>query len=174
LVTLTFGSCPAVSACGGSLLGTWFYTAGCINNPFSEATSQCGAATTSNNTGTVRGQVTFTPATITRDALLNITGSVHFPSSCLSAVVTCASLNVLVAQYYPGSTCTAAGGGGCDCAMTRSTRFNELALAYSVSGNTLTVGTGTYDFCVSPASTFKYTRTGGPSLEDGLLTLTLQ
>ena len=173
VVQLSIDNCPSLTACGGTpQLGTWFYTAGCVNNPFKGAQQACGAITFSNLAGTVKGKVTFDAVTVTRRVETSVSGTLNVPSSCLMGFLTCAQMQAQLRQQYPTATCAAAGA-GCDCSVTEDGLIND-ASAWSVSGSTITVGSGTYDYCIAPASTLKYRRTGSASVEDGLMTLSRQ
>ncbi|MBL8949208.1 MAG: hypothetical protein JNK82_00430, partial [Myxococcaceae bacterium] len=172
---LTFNSCPATAACASPLPGTWYYTAGCVNDPFAQARTACAGATTANVTGTGRGCVTFGANTVTRRFSTSITGTIVIPASCLlGGALTCTQVQTALRAYYPNATCTASAGAGCDCTATIDTPITENASPYTNSAGVVTVAAGTYNTCVSPAGTLKYTRTGGQSLEDGQFTLMLQ
>ena len=172
-LTLTIDNCPALAACGGAPLpGTWHYTAGCVNNPFSAARQACGQITFSSLQGTVKGSVVFAAGTVTRRVTTNVSGTINVPASCLQGVVTCAQMQAQLRQQYANATCAAAGA-GCDCTVSEQQQIDD-ASSYSVTGSTITVGSGTYDYCLAPASTLKYRRTGNANVEDGLMTLTRQ
>lgn len=172
-VTLSVDNCPALTPCGGAPLpGTWHYTAGCVNNPFTAARQACGQITFSNLQGTVKGSVVFESALVTRRVTTNVSGVINVPASCLQGVITCAQMQTQLRQRYPNATCSAAGA-GCDCTVSDEQQIQD-ASAYSVAGSTITVGSGTYDYCLAPASTLKYRRTDQANVEDGLMTLTRQ
>ncbi len=172
-VQLSIDNCPSLTPCGGAPLpGTWHYTQGCVNNPFRSAQQACGAITFSNLQGTVKGRVTFDATTVTRRVDVHVEGTINVPASCLMGVITCAQMQTTLRQSHPTATCASAGG-GCDCAVSDDDVIDD-ASAWSVSGNTVTVGAGTYDYCLAPASTLKYRKTGSANVEDGLMTLTRQ
>ena len=172
-VALTFGSCPALTPCGGDPTGTWFYTEGCVNDPFGQATAVCAAITAKNLSGTVKGRVTFSSGTqVERHVTLSASGVLDVPASCLMGVLSCAQVQTALRGQLPGATCAVAGG-GCECSVSRSQVIDD-STGYAVTGTRLTVVTGTYPFCVGPASRLQYFKSGGPSLEDGVLTLTRQ
>ena len=153
--------------------GTWYYTAGCVNDPFAQVRAFCATATIDNVMGTGRGCVTFAPTVVNRRVAVSVTGNVTIPPSCLMGVLTCAQIQTTIAASFPGAMCSAAGG-GCSCTLTASSNINDNQSPYAYTAGVLTVGAGTYNTCVSPAGTLKYTRTGGQSLEDGQFTLTQQ
>lgn len=172
-ITLSIDNCPSLIACGGAPLpGTWHYSAGCVNNPFRAAQQACGQITFSNLQGTVKGSVVFEATLVTRRVTTNVSGTINVPASCLQGVITCAQMQTQLRQSHPNATCAAAGA-GCDCTVSEQQVIQDTS-SYSVTGSTITVGSGTYDYCLAPASTLKYRKTGNANVEDGLMTLTRQ
>src|SRR2546430_15073843 len=67
-IDLTFTNCPARPSCGGAIAaGTYFYTSGCISDPWAQAKMACNQLKISNEKGTVKGCLTFTANFVSRD-----------------------------------------------------------------------------------------------------------
>jgi hypothetical protein len=183
-VSVQYGGCSAFTPCGGDPTGTWTYAAGgCLD---AIDVSTCPGATVTNPVIKVKGQVTFTGATagtVTRLAQVDISASVGIPQSCVnqlpqgfrtcSAIATALKLPAPTGAGFDTATCTASAG-GCDCNIAK-TQVDNGSETYTVSGNTITTGTGTqrtYDFCVNPASTFTYQETTANAPQTATLVMT--
>lgn len=169
---ITFGNCPALTGCGGAPIGTWHYTAACMNNPFAQASTICPTSTINNLAGTLRGSLVFTPTVVTRNVTSSVTGTLSVPATCLMGIFTCSQIQTQLAAFYPGAQCQAAAG-GCSCTLTQTNNLMDSS-AYTLSSSSLLVGAGTYDYCIQPNTTMRYRRTGQATFEDGLMTLTKQ
>ncbi|MHB8877306.1 MAG: hypothetical protein ACYC8T_26710 [Myxococcaceae bacterium] len=169
-MNITFGNCAAWAPCGGNPVGTWWYTNVCLKDPYAQAKQVCAAVTQTNVTGTATGSLVFTSTHVTRKVVITDQGTLQIPASCVSPL-TCAQIQTGIRNFFSGATCTA-NGGGCDCTVARTTTINDVS-AYTASGNQLTVGSGTYDYCVA-GGTFQYSHTDPNAVEHGNLSLTKQ
>jgi hypothetical protein len=142
-----------------------------MNNPFAQASTICPTSTISNLTGTLRGSLVFTPTLVTRNVTSAVTGTLTIPQTCLIGL-TCSVIQTQLAVLYPGAQCQGSAG-GCTCALTQNNTLNDSS-AYTLSSSSLLVGAGSYDYCIQPLTTMRYRRTGQPTFEDGLMTLTKQ
>jgi hypothetical protein len=158
--TLTFTSCPAFSACGGSLPGTWDYTAGCVTSDelFASAKQLCASLTTKSISGTAKGTLLFTAATVQRDVTSTVTAVLDIPSSCASLAGGCPGVQAALRQGFPTAACT--GTSACDCTITITDTTKDSS-AYTQSGNTVTLTNGDkYDVCVA-GTKLTYKESGG-------------
>jgi hypothetical protein len=148
-------TCPALTACGGTLIGTWDYRAACIDNVVSKLKGSCAAAAIQNPTGTVKGYVSFMGNnTVLRTLTSTVTATIVLPPSCTGG----ASCSVVQSRLSPSSVCTGTGG-TCSCIVTNENSISDSD-TYSLNGNTLVTGGGAqYDFCVS-GNTLSYADRG--------------
>jgi hypothetical protein len=151
-------TCPAFSACGGTLPGTFTYTSGCADDAeFAPlvvlADSICGAGMTTitNKSGTIQGGLTFSATQVAR----SVSGAVNFTANlggtCGNSGV-CTQISGALTAYGFTGTCTFdATAGKCVCPLTRSLTATGVE-TYSVTGNQLTTmgaKTRLYDYCVT-------------------------
>lgn len=159
-------TCPALTACGGSLSGTWDYKGACIDNAVSKLKGDCPTADIQNAMGTVQGFVKFEGTTVLRSLTSSITATVVLPPACTSG----ASCSTVQAMLPPGTTCTGTSG-TCHCTVTNTDSISDSD-TYSLQGNKLvTGGGGQYDYCVS-GNTLKYTDTDKYPQYHGTFSLT--
>jgi hypothetical protein len=163
---VTVGTCDDFTPCGGDPVGTWTYQSGCISLEDLGLLQACATAT-ADLTGTAQGTLIFTETTVARTGTLEISGVVHVPTQCV--VGGCLGVQTLMAMAYPGTTC-AATADGCDCTI-QATFSDWDAAAYTVTGNTITAGGRTFDFCVD-GSSLTYTETTPQGGEPGTYVLT--
>lgn len=170
-VTLS-GSCPALTPCGGDPTGEWWYTAGCMADPFPGITQYCSTATYSNPSVTLQGKVVFDGVHVTRSGSAEAKADVHVPSACNA--YGCATIAAgIESNGCSNATCTDGANGSCDCAVDCVGQIAE-SNTYTVSGTTLNVAASparTYDFCVN-GGTLKYHETDSTPAEPGWFTLT--
>lgn len=145
--TISFpDKCPAFQPCGGNALGTWDYTDGCVQNPFTGLQSACPAVTVTGLTGTARGSITLTATTVTRSATVTTSATVNVPSSCAQPIGGCAVVEKQLTDA--GFVAACAGAGDCSCSVSRTEQLDD-ASAYTASGNTITLASGDkYDYCL--------------------------
>jgi hypothetical protein len=164
-------SCKNVSACGGSVLGTWTVSSSCLDlsssnldislaglDPTSCKNVASTGSLTVSGTWTANSDGTYADATMT-------TGTVQLelPAGCLmlsGTTTTCPHLDSpLTALGFASVDCqNAASGGGCTCtASVQQTGLPGVPSAaasssgnYAVASNTLTIdGSTPYAYCVS-------------------------
>ena len=162
-------SCSNVSACGGSVVGTWNVTSSCIkvsgNLNMMAIGAGCATAPVSGSlqvtgTWTANADGTYTDKTTT-------TGDEQFTlaPSCLvisSTQTDCpGAANIISALGYATVTCTPATGGGCACSATvnQSGGMGTVSNIASPSGNYATAtnvitidNQAPYAYCASPST----------------------
>lgn len=180
-VPINYGGCAAFTPCGGDPKGTWTYAAGgCIDAV--DLSGVCPAATITNTDVKVKGTVTFsgsTTGTVTRVAQVSMVATLGVPQSCVNSIPiallrNCPGVQLALLAPPPNgagfdtATCAdkAGAGSGCDCDVAKK-QVDNSADTFTVAGNVITTSGAkprTYDFCVNPASTFKYqeTTSGAP------------
>jgi hypothetical protein len=154
------GSCGSEfvpkDACGGSLVGTWKYVAGCVEpSTWAELKSKCPGFTATKVKFAIDPKfnaLTFTPGgKFTRAIKGTIAGTGHFPATC--AKLGCKVLESAIKLTAPLATvtCAKASAGGCSC--TLSVPLAHVgAGSYTTKGGDITVTGGAktlpYFFCV--------------------------
>jgi hypothetical protein len=144
-------TCPAFTACGGDLVGTWRYERVCVTTAEVEAqlTDTCATAVLNSGSGTVDGTVSFDGTMLVRDVVLSVSVDAFVPSSCTFGA-SCDEVGPLLVSVamVDAATCTDASG-GCNCQITtvETTSDND---PYTVTGNTFenTTTTRRWDYCV--------------------------
>jgi hypothetical protein len=137
------GTCPTFAACGGSLDGTYDYTAGCITDVFASAREQCAALDTTNAKVVVSGTLYFTESALKRKATVKTSGSIVFPASCTAGQ--CATVEAALKSSFDSVTCS--GSTDCTCTLSRTDTVDN-ATTFTVSGSTVTTGDNeTYAIC---------------------------
>lgn len=171
-VSLTFANCPPEPTCGGTIVdGTYFYTAGCLNDPWAQAKMTCPSLQVTNQQGAVKGCVSFTASIVARDVTSNYSATATFPTACLAGS-TCTQLQTLLLTYFQKATCTAASG-GCSCDVS-STYSSQAAGAFTTSNNQIVTSAGNhYDYCMN-GNDMGISYLSGPTPEPGNYTLTKQ
>ena len=138
------GTCPSLNACGGSLSGTYDYTAGCLADVFSAAKAQCPALDTAGAKVIVKGSLHFSNGALHRAATSIISGSIVVPASCSAGQ--CATVEAALKNAFDSVSCT--GSSSCTCTISDTSTTNNDT-TYTVSGSTVTTGDGdTYSICV--------------------------
>jgi hypothetical protein len=177
---IQFGSCPALTACGGDPTGLWKVTGGCVDDTvFDAAKAQCMGLTATNVKFQARGTVVADATTIQRKTDVKFTATFAIPAACKNANpigMTCAAAaqGIKLAGGLDTATCTDdTATGGCTCDVG-STTLDSTSDAYTTSGNVLTTGAGTtartYDYCVM-GSEIKYKETTAKTAIPALFTL---
>jgi hypothetical protein len=148
---VTLGTCPTVSACGGTLEGTtWTYTAACTDDPTAQLTSRCPAAVITKVDSKITGTLQFFCGKAVRAATTKTHFDVTFPLSCVPLPVKCSQLGALISSQIPGATGTCVDSqtaNACDCAVDITGDLSDSG-AYKIVGNKVQTATETYDFCV--------------------------
>ncbi|MBS1152143.1 MAG: hypothetical protein H6Q89_3841 [Myxococcaceae bacterium] len=177
LITLTFMPVctPALTACGGDVVGAWEYTSGCVSTDtmFGSAKQACPTLTFSNMTGDSRGSVIFTANTVTRAITTNLAGTANLPSSC-NPLGNCATVQSALSNVFKTVNCT--GTTACTCAFTYEAA-TAGATAYTKGTNQFTTepGTGnarTYDYCIAGTPpVFTYRELGTTPRDPGIFVM---
>lgn len=162
-VSIQFGGCDALNACGGDPTGVWVYEAVCIEDPTPDLTGVCPQARVEDLSGTARGCVALDGSRVTRDVSGETSWTVVVPESCTFGAG-CAAIESAI-----GVTCTLDSG---DCRCPMGTTFGTSdADDYTIAGSVLTTGDGgQYDFCVA-GSELRYEERDEMADEPGIATL---
>jgi hypothetical protein len=161
-------SCPKLVPCGGSVLGTWEYSAACVADPFAGVAQQCPTATVTGSKGTVKGRVVFDGVKVTRTATVTFSATVVVPAECSAGQ--CAAVEAALKKTLDSATCKPAGG-GCSCDVATSESGTQ-ANAYTVSGTTVSIADGsTYEYCVT-GDELAYVPGGGTEEKPGAYRMT--
>lgn len=172
-IDLTFsGKCALFTPCGGDVVGTWDYNAGCVSDPWAGARKYCQALVVKNQKGKVKGRITFTSTTVTRDVTTAFSASLTLPASCFSNTqVNCTDVASGLKQAFNSATCTAAAG-GCDCDVATTQTVKGSGTSYTIQGNQIVLQDGNkYDYCVN-GTTLQSTHVAGAGVEPGVYELT--
>ncbi len=169
-VDITFAaSCPKVTPCGGAVVGTWDYTAVCVDEPFAAYKQQCPSATITNEKGTVKGRVVFDALEVTRTSTVSFSATIGVPAVCSAGQ--CAAVQAALQKNADKATCKSDGGGGCSCDVSITQNTAE-ANGYTISGNTVKIADGSsYDYCVS-GSKLSYVPSGTTEEKPGAYEMT--
>lgn len=152
-VSLTYGSCPAKTPCGGDPKGTWKYAAGgCIDEV--DFSSFCEAAVIKETNLKARGIIAIGATDFERAIEGTMSVKFEVPRSCLLDAE-CAVIGSLLKTPPPNGpglsagTCKpAAAAGVCECEGTKKIS-DKRATTYTIDGNTLNTADGEiYDYCV--------------------------
>lgn len=164
-VSLTFGTCPAFTPCGGDEKGSWKISGGCLSDSFLAGVEDaCAGFTTTNEAIKAKGIVTADGANITRRTEVTLTAKAFIPFSCAPQGFQTCSAIAAGAQFQYGfskATCTpTANNDGCNCDVEKTQSENSTG-TYTTSGNTITTGSNdTFDYCVA-GNKLTYTQTNG-------------
>lgn len=116
----TSTSCPPLVACGGSVLGTWDVSGGCIDVPVPPQLMMCPGARVTRSVGRARGRVTFGPLIANRAAQWEVEVELFIPQLCAAFVGGCMGIQTAVRNALPDSVCATEGAGDCRCAARQS------------------------------------------------------
>lgn len=153
-------------ACGGDLVGTWTYRAGCSDDvDLGGITAQCPAlmarevARTSMGTLTVNADRTFV-----RDARGSASYEMDVPGACAMAVGGCAGFATAAGAALGSAVTCTADGTDCDCTATVPYTVDDRG-TYTVAGGVVTIvasggGTSSYHFCARDGA-LEYRRVTG-------------
>lgn len=180
-------NCPAFSACGGSLTGSYCYTNLCLSTADLSITTfgtcDLSALDPSSLTGTVNGGAVFTADQVNRVAKVELSGTLSLPATSGCSLGSCSTiqnlLNVAIQSRGATATCTARTTSpqlGCDCALSIVQNVDQME-GFTASGNTITTASGrTYDYCISGSTLglTETTTTSNLTPEPGNQTLTAQ
>jgi hypothetical protein len=161
-------ACPAFSACGGSIDGTYDYASGCVGDVLADVKKACPTVDGSGLKVVVKGSLHFTGGkALTRDATSTLSGTIKVPAMCAQGQCSIVEKTLRDAGF---ATATCTGAAGCDCTVAK-TESTKNATTYAVSGTTVTTADGeTYAFCAK-GNALSYTGKSAGS-EDGAWELT--
>lgn len=147
----TSSPCPALTACGGAVRGTWDVAGGCFDLPVPAELMRCPGARISRTSGRARGRVEFGPVIAARQAEWEVEAELSVPMACANIVGGCAGLEGILRGGFPDSRCAGemmAGACRCTVRQTGSLRDGD---AYSTSNNQIvsTNGGRRWDYCVT-------------------------
>ncbi len=138
------GTCPAVAACGGDIVGTWTLASECTTGHLTREANGCAITNTySGAASSVSGTVVYNAdGTFTAGQSSAIPQSIDVPAACLSMGDTCAQFGATLPVQ--AAQCLPAANGGCICTGSAESIFHQFG-TYSTTGNTLieTVNGGT-------------------------------
>ncbi len=163
---ITSGTCVETPSCGGSLEGTWDYSAACVpTNALSGLASACPTASFTKLAGKMSGRLTVRGNVIERKATVAVNADVTVPAACAQPVGGCAGVSAVL-RAGPGvksANCT--GTGSCDCTIDADLVLDKSGTTFTTSGNTLTTSDGDeYSYCVTGGKlTHKQTKSGNPN-----------
>ncbi|HEX7601370.1 MAG TPA: hypothetical protein VF316_07195 [Polyangiaceae bacterium] len=171
-IDLTFATkCALFTPCGGNVVGAWDYVAGCTGDPWAAARQNCQALGVKNQKGTVKGRITFTSTTVTRDATVAYSATLTVPASCLQGVLTCPQIEAGLKKVVNSATCVPASG-GCDCDVASTQSVNSSGTSYTAQGNQIVLSDGNkYDYCAT-GGVMQSTHVAGNTAESGVFELT--
>jgi hypothetical protein len=174
-------SCPAFTACGGDVVGTWSIKNTCVSGGGTGLVEDCPGATTSVEGLKATGTITFN-ANMTTTENVAISGSMkmNLPASCLMGA-TCAQLDAVLKASLsepdaPFSAVSCSGSSGCTCSVTfKGTAEMEMD-TYRLSGNKIIDGDGEeQEYCVSGTTmNVRSTMSMGGMMEDLAMSMTLE
>lgn len=165
-VDLAYGTCPALTGCGGDPKGRWNVSGGCVaDTVFDDATKACPTIVISNVKFQARGYVDADAVSITRATEVKLSADFSVPSSCKAAVGTCATIAAAIQSIgqIDKATCADDASGGCDCAV-EDTQLESSTNGYTTSSNSLTTNGSpaqTYAYCVAANKVSYQETTGG-------------
>ncbi len=167
---VTSGTCTETPPCGGSLEGTWDYSAACApDTAFSEVTKACPTAKVTKLSGTMSGRLTIVGTSLTRKATIALKAEINVPTECATPVGGCTGLAAaLKGAGVKSATCPAGAGGSCDCVVEADNILDKSGTTFTTNGNTLVTSDGSeYSYCVAGSKlTHKQTKAGKPADEE--------
>lgn len=171
-INLTFTGCPAKPTCGGAIAdGTYYYTTGCIPDPWAQAKQACQALQVSNETGTVKACVNFAGGIVSRNVQSSYSATLMIPTACLLGG-TCMQAETNLKNFFTTASCSQAAL-GCNC-MVSSTYVGTGATTFTTANNQLTTGqNNVYDYCAM-GNMLGMQFNSGPNREPGVYTLMKQ
>ena len=151
------GSCPALTPCGGDLLGDWTVKEMCIDiAPPAALVALCPEVVFTVSPVTATGTISFkADNTMTSSANISIHEAIQFPGSCLTeAECTSFGTQLATAAGVTDGQCSHDASTGCSCSLN-ATQPSMSSGTYEVQGNYVTITntasgmTETDSFCVS-------------------------
>jgi alpha-tubulin suppressor-like RCC1 family protein len=116
------------------------------NRLFGRVTNVCGSATINGSGDSAEGTISFAGDQATIEVHATASASVDFPNSC--SFCQCSSFESKLAGVGLIATCNpVCNGGTCTCTVSASVDVTQTA-SYTASGNKITVGGFSLDYCV--------------------------
>lgn len=173
--------CPAFTACGGAIAGTWCYADVCITKDelLARVLEQPGVPMDCTadeiellaSMGTIDGTIAITDTTIARMITTSVTGTFHLPPDCVISTCRGTEAAIIAALGDMGTaSCADAAPDGCDCDIT-FTSMVDMFDTYTSGGTSITTSNGrTFDVCVEEGNLrFRETSMGGePGVQTAL------
>lgn len=149
-----YKNCPTFTACGGDVKGLWHLTGGCVSEgAFDAAKMQCPGLVESDVVFEARGTIYADAKNVTRNTEVKFSAKLAVPEACKlnnPVGMTCADADAAIKfAGFDTATCVdAANNKDCVCTVS-STNKDATNDTYTTSGNTLTSGAQTFDYCVA-------------------------
>ncbi|MFK7985016.1 MAG: hypothetical protein AB8I08_03220 [Sandaracinaceae bacterium] len=143
------GSCPALTPCGGDIVGTWDLSGGCFEVDIESAISSCPGAMVTRREGRGRGRVRFeSSGAAHRVAESVVETDLFFPAVC-AAFFSCSMLEDAMRGLVDEASCTADSTGNCECTASLSTVIDDMD-TYSTMSNEIVGGFSgkRWEYCV--------------------------
>ncbi len=142
-------TCPALMACGGSEMGTWDVSGGCIEVPIPSQLMSCPGARVSRTAGRARGRVTFASGFARRAAQWEVEVELAVPQLCASFVGGCNGIQTALRGAIADSACVTEANGDCRCAARQTGALRD-ADGYRTESNQIVSATlgKRWDYCV--------------------------
>lgn len=168
----TSTTCPELVACGGSEVGTWDVSGGCIDVPIPPQLMSCPGARVTRSTGRARGRVAFASGFARRAAQWSVEVELVVPQLCASFVGGCGGLQNAIRGAIPESVCATESNGDCRCAARQSGEIRD-ADGYSTMNNQIVSATlvKRWDYCVD-GTRLRYRDVSPTNREPGTIELT--
>lgn len=146
-------SCPAATACGGSLDGTkWGLASLCVSaadlfgNTISAIKSVCNTATTSTSVSSEAGSLSFAGGQMTLSVHASASLQVTLPNNC--SFCQCTQMEQQLNSAGVNASCSpVCNGGDCTCFVDGSYDLDKSE-AYTASGSSVSTASGGFDYCV--------------------------
>jgi hypothetical protein len=169
-------SCPAFTACGGELEGTWNYESICIEeaeilDPINDV---CSGSLILSASGTARGTITVTASQITREIGTSVSAVISLGTACTAL---CGGAANIIEDMFEGTSADCAvdvGDARCHCSIIFVNELSETN-GYSIQGgDTVVTDDATpreFEYCVEDGGELRVREIGG---EPGTSTSTME
>jgi len=172
-INLTFAGCPTTPTCGGMIAdGLYYYTSGCISDPWAAAKQNCMMLTVSEEKGTVRGCATFASGTVTRNVTATYSAKLDLPVTCTLGQP-CSTVEGILKPYFTTASCMGTVMTGCTCTVSLTTSSTASAGYTTMNNQIVTTAGGHYDYCGAGKDIGIKWNSGG-TMEPGTYTVTKQ
>lgn len=166
-------TCPALTPCGGDIVGTWDVGGGCFAVDLS-AVMMCPGATVSGS-GMGRGRVVFDGTLAHRVAQSEVDVIVTVPALCAGFVGGCSGIETRIQMATPDAACATQTDGSCLCQARQTTTIDDVD-TYTTSGDEIIGGASGkhWAYCVS-GTTLRYEDVSSTGTrEPGIVELTMR